>query len=102
MGHRGHAAGSEPGRLPRRAPVAVRVGTPIDLSHLHGRDHEGPVLRQATDIVMAQIAELSGQEYADVYAAQARAAQATSRPVHDFDELRPDDDSLTLDDPRTR
>lgn len=89
------------GRLPRRAPVAVRFGTPIDLSHLHGRDHEGPVLRHATDTVMACIAALSGQEYADVYAAQARAAQATSRPVHDFEGLRPDDNSLTLDDPRS-
>lgn len=90
------------GRLPRRAPVAIRFGAPIDLAHLRGRDHEGSVLRQATDALMGRIAELSGQEYADVYAAQARAAQATRRPVHHFDRLRPDDDSLTLDDPRSR
>lgn len=88
-------------RWPRRGPVTVRFGTPVDLAHLHGRDHDPQVLRAATDALMARIADLSGQTYVDVYAAQAWAAQAAMRPVHHFDGLRPDDDSLTLDDARS-
>jgi 1-acyl-sn-glycerol-3-phosphate acyltransferase len=66
-----------PGRLlPRSGPVVVRVGPPLDFSHLRGRDDDRTVLRDATDALMTAIADLSRQGYADVYAAQARAAQA--------------------------
>lgn len=87
--------------LPRRTTVSVRFGPPIDLRRRYGGAEDHEVLRAATDEVMAQIAALSGQERVDVYAAQARAAQAARRPVDDFARLRPDDDSLTLDDSRS-
>lgn len=88
-------------RLPRRGPVTVRFGPVIDLRHLHDQADDRRVLRTATDALMATIATLSGQAYVDVYAAQARAAQLSRRPVSEFDRLRPDDDSLTLDDARS-
>jgi 1-acyl-sn-glycerol-3-phosphate acyltransferase len=87
-------------RLPRRGPVRVRFGPVIDL-RLHDQADDRRVLRTATDELMARIAMLSGQVYVDVYAAQARAAQLSRRPVSEFDRLRPDDDSLTLDDSRS-
>jgi hypothetical protein len=69
------------------------------MTHLRGRADDRSVLRTMTDELMSRVAELSGQVRADEYAAQARAAQASRRPVDEFDRLRPDDDSLTLDDP---
>jgi 1-acyl-sn-glycerol-3-phosphate acyltransferase len=86
-------------RVPRRAPVVVRFGPAMDMAHLRGRADDRSVLRTMTDELMSRIAELSGQVRAEEYAAQARAAQAARRPVDEFDRLRPDDDSLTLDDP---
>lgn len=85
-------------RMLRRAPVTVRFGPAIDLTHLRGQGDDRHVLRTTTDAMMSRIAALSGQVATDVYAAQARAAQAARRPVAEFDRLRPDDDSLTLDD----
>jgi 1-acyl-sn-glycerol-3-phosphate acyltransferase len=77
--------------LPRRGRVVVRFGPPLDFSHLHGRDNDRIVLREATDALMTEIGALSGQIYADVYAAQARAAQASGQPLHQLDHLQPDD-----------
>lgn len=88
-------------RLPRRAAVTVRFGPPMDVAHLRGQDDDRRALRTTTDELMSRIAALSGQVYADVYAAQARAAQASQRPANEFHRLRPDDDSLTLDDSRS-
>lgn len=88
-------------RLPRRGPVMVRVGPPLDFSEFHGHDNDRVVLREATDTLMSAIAALSGQAYADVYAAQARAAQTSRVPLPQLDRLHPDDNSLTLDKPRS-
>jgi 1-acyl-sn-glycerol-3-phosphate acyltransferase len=87
--------------VPRPGPVTVKFGPPLDFSSLHGRDNDHHVLREATDRLMAAIRALSGQTYADVYAAQARAAQASGRPSRSHDALRPDDRSLTLDERRS-
>jgi 1-acyl-sn-glycerol-3-phosphate acyltransferase len=87
--------------LPRPGPVAVRFGPPLDFSHLRGRDNDRSALREATDVLMAEIARLSGQTYADVYAVQARAAQAATGPLPELDGLHPDDNSLSLDEPRS-
>jgi 1-acyl-sn-glycerol-3-phosphate acyltransferase len=87
--------------LPRPGPVAVRFGPPLDFSHLRGRDDDRAALRDATDALMSAIADLSGQTYADVYAAQARAAQAAPDPLPQLDGLHPDDNSLSLDERRS-
>jgi len=53
-------------RIPRIRKVTVRFGKPLDFSHL--RDAKaGPARREATDAVMAAIAELSGQEFVPSY-----------------------------------
>lgn len=88
-------------RLPRSGAVTVRFGRPLDFRHLAEHDGDRHALRGATDSVMSEIAMLTGQAYADVYAAQARVMQRAQRSWHDLERLRPDDDSLTLDEPRS-
>lgn len=58
--------------VPRRHPVTVRYGRPLDLSR-HSDQREDPfVLRAATDELMFEIMMLSGQEYVDEYAANVK------------------------------
>lgn len=47
--------------FPPRRRVTVVVGPPVDLSDLHGREHEKGVLTEATDRVMQRISSLLGQ-----------------------------------------
>lgn len=58
--------------LPRRRPVTVRFGRPLDLSRYRGREEDPFVLRSATDELMYEIMMLSGQEYVDEYAAKVK------------------------------
>jgi 1-acyl-sn-glycerol-3-phosphate acyltransferase len=53
-------------RLPRIRKITVRFGEPLDFSHLQGAK-PGPARREATDVIMAAIHELSGQEVAHRY-----------------------------------
>nr|WP_243695427.1 lysophospholipid acyltransferase family protein [Agromyces protaetiae] len=53
-------------RFPRRRPVSIRFGEPLDLSH-HGPATSGKARREATDEIMAAIHALSGQELAGAY-----------------------------------
>ena len=55
---------------PRRLPVTVRYGEPLDLSRYRARRADPFVLRSATDELMYEIMLLSGQEYVDEYAAR--------------------------------
>jgi 1-acyl-sn-glycerol-3-phosphate acyltransferase len=87
--------------VPRPGRVEVRFGEPLDFSYLHGRDNDHRALREATDRLMSAIRGLTGQTYADVYAAQARAAQASSQSSRSHNALHPDDNSLTLDERRS-
>ena len=48
-------------RVPRIRRASVRFGKPLDFSHLKGAK-PGPARREATDIIMAAIHDLSGQE----------------------------------------
>ncbi len=50
-----------------RRPV-LTIGRPLDFSQYAGSPGNSKVLRWVTDEIMASIAELTGQEYADVYA----------------------------------
>jgi 1-acyl-sn-glycerol-3-phosphate acyltransferase len=56
-------------------PVDIAFGKPIDLAARYGPRLDDPlVLRQATDEIMWEIRQLSGQQYVDRYAS--RSAQA--------------------------
>jgi 1-acyl-sn-glycerol-3-phosphate acyltransferase len=49
----------------------IHIGEPIDVSRYRNRIDDRLVLRQITDEVMFEIAELSGQTYVDVYSGEA-------------------------------
>ncbi|MEV4927618.1 lysophospholipid acyltransferase family protein [Streptomyces roseoverticillatus] len=63
-------------RLPRLVPVTVRFGAPLDFSRYEGMADNRHVLRAVTDEIMYAILKLSGQEYVDMYAVDARAQLA--------------------------
>ena len=54
-------------RLPRVGkPITIRFGSPVRLDSHDANDRTN--LREATDALMAEIADLSGQQYVDRYA----------------------------------
>jgi 1-acyl-sn-glycerol-3-phosphate acyltransferase len=66
-----------PGQVvPRIARVGVRIGAPLDFSRYQGLEDDRFVLRSVTDELMYELMSLSGQEYVDMYASQAKAAAA--------------------------
>jgi 1-acyl-sn-glycerol-3-phosphate acyltransferase len=50
----------------------VRFGKPLDFSRYYGKESDREVLRAVTDEIMQEIQKLSGQEYVDIYAKQAK------------------------------
>ncbi len=62
--------------VPRRSPVTVRYGRPLDLSRYRDRRTDPFVLRSATDELMYEIMMLSGQTYVDEYASKVKAGAA--------------------------
>ena len=48
--------------------VTIRFGEPIDPARYAGRENDRMTLRELTDEVMYEIAQLSGYEYVDTYA----------------------------------
>nr|WP_155074153.1 lysophospholipid acyltransferase family protein [Streptomyces taklimakanensis] len=66
-------------RLPRIGRVTIRFGEPLDFSRFAGLHEERTVLRAVTDEIMYAIMNLSGQEYVDLYAPDAKAARAAAR-----------------------
>ncbi len=50
----------------------VRFGPPLDFSRYEGMENDRYILRSITDEVMYEIMRLSGQEYVDLYATQAK------------------------------
>jgi 1-acyl-sn-glycerol-3-phosphate acyltransferase len=54
----------------------VRFCEPLDLSRHPGRESDGHLLRVVTDEIMQAIPKLTGQEYADIGARQAKTAPA--------------------------
>jgi 1-acyl-sn-glycerol-3-phosphate acyltransferase len=50
----------------------VRVGEPLDFSRYAGLENDRYILRSITDEIMYEIMKLSGQEYVDMYATQAK------------------------------
>jgi 1-acyl-sn-glycerol-3-phosphate acyltransferase len=64
-------------RFPKIRRVGIRVGAPLDLSRYRGSEHDGTVLRKATDELMSELMVLSGQEYVDEYAAKVKAGEVS-------------------------
>jgi 1-acyl-sn-glycerol-3-phosphate acyltransferase len=54
-------------KIPKRKPVTVRFGTPLDFARYDGLADSPAVRRSVTDEIMYAILELSGQEYVDAY-----------------------------------
>ncbi|WP_122817171.1 lysophospholipid acyltransferase family protein [Nocardioides pantholopis] len=50
----------------------VKFGKPLDFSRYEGMENDRYILRSITDEIMYEIMRLSGQEYVDVYAGQAK------------------------------
>lgn len=55
---------------PRRRPISVRYGKPLDFSRYEGKEDDRFVLRSITDEVMYELMLLTGQEYVDEYASK--------------------------------
>jgi 1-acyl-sn-glycerol-3-phosphate acyltransferase len=72
-----------PGRLiPKVMRPGVRCGTPLDFSRYEGMEEDRYVLRSVTDEIVYALMELSGQEYVDIYAQQAKAEIAAAKKQH--------------------
>ncbi len=55
-----------------RIRPGVIFGKPLDFSRYYGQESDRGVLRAVTDEIMQEIQKLSGQEYVDIYAKQAK------------------------------
>lgn len=58
--------------LPKIGRVGVRFGKPLDFSQYYGDSKNVEVLRKITNEIMQAIHRLSGQEYVDIYASNAK------------------------------
>jgi 1-acyl-sn-glycerol-3-phosphate acyltransferase len=58
----------------RPGKVRMVVGEPLDFTRYAGGENSKAILRATTDEVMAALANLSGQDYVDVYAATVKDA----------------------------
>lgn len=65
--------GARFGRFTR--PI-VRFGKPLDFARYAGLENDRFILRSITDEIMYEVMNLSGQEYVDMYAANAKALDA--------------------------
>jgi 1-acyl-sn-glycerol-3-phosphate acyltransferase len=57
----------------------VRFGAPLDFSRYEGMENDRYILRSVTDEIMYEIMRLSGQEYVDLYASQAKELAARAK-----------------------
>ena len=55
-----------------RTRPGVIFGKPLDFSRYNGQESDRAVLRAVTDEILQEIQKLSGQEYVDIYAQQAK------------------------------
>jgi len=71
-----------PGQVvPNIGRVGIRIGKPMDFSRYAGMENDRFVLRSITDEIMYELMRLSGQEYVDVYASQAK-TEIAARKKH--------------------
>ena len=64
-----------------RVRPGVRFGEPLDFSRYRGQEADAQLLRSITDEIMQAIAKLSGQQYVDIDARQAKAELAAGGPA---------------------
>ena len=62
-----------------RIRPGVRFGRPLDFSRYYGMETDRLVLRAVTDEIIYELMKLSGQEYVDIYAQQAKAESQAAR-----------------------
>ncbi|GAA0190564.1 MULTISPECIES: 1-acyl-sn-glycerol-3-phosphate acyltransferase [unclassified Aeromicrobium] len=85
----------------KMARPGVRFGEPLDFSRYEGLEGDRFILRAVTDEIMYEIMRLSGQEYVDLYAQDAKkrdkeseraAAKAVERAESDevWDQIKPE------------
>ncbi|MGI8536562.1 MAG: lysophospholipid acyltransferase family protein [Mycobacteriales bacterium] len=65
--------------MPKIGKVEIRIGRPLDFRRYAGMEGDRFVLRSITDEIMYELMVLSGQEYVDRYAAQAKADLASAK-----------------------
>ncbi len=66
-------------KMPRvNKDIKVRFGTPIDVARFATREHDRMLLRAITDDLMFELADLTGYQYVDTYAA--RGGVSTPKP----------------------
>jgi len=65
----------------------VIFGKPMEFSRYYGKEQDREALRAVTDEIVAEIAKLSGQEYVNVYAKQAKERPQTDTPGTDLSML---------------
>lgn len=58
--------------IPRVKKIGITFGKALDFSRYEGLEGDRFVLRSMTDEIMYEIMQLSGQEYADIYASRAK------------------------------
>jgi 1-acyl-sn-glycerol-3-phosphate acyltransferase len=69
--------------VPRlRFRPGARFGKPLDFSRYYGMESDRLVLRAVTDEIMYALMELAGQEYVDIYAADAKATAKANGSGH--------------------
>ena len=59
----------------------VIFGKPMEFSRYYGRETDREALRAVTDEIIAEIAKLSGKEYVNIYAQQAKERLRAGEPV---------------------
>jgi len=66
-------------RMPRVARAGMRIGAPLTFERYYGMAGDRYILRSVTDEIMYAVMDLSGQEYVDIYASQAKQLLAQGR-----------------------
>jgi 1-acyl-sn-glycerol-3-phosphate acyltransferase len=65
----------------------VIFGKPMEFSRYYGREKDREALRAVTDEIVAEIQKLSGQEYVNIYAQQAKEQARAAAPDTDLSML---------------
>jgi 1-acyl-sn-glycerol-3-phosphate acyltransferase len=66
-------------KIPHIGRIGVVIGAPLDFSRYDGMEDDRFVLRSITDEIMYELMQLSGREYADVYASTMKERLAAAR-----------------------
>ena len=71
-----------PGQVvPRIMRVGIKIGKPLDFSRYEGMANDRYILRAITDEIVYEILKLSGQEYVDMYATDAKKLASGEKPA---------------------